>query len=295
MTLQSQTVNGKTTSGIFFLPSSLSKTQNVPPKNSRTKAKFSSKSSENKSHNIRVKPTDDDKKGKKNFKTLSNNKTGIERQDIVSKLTKSDVVFINNHSKVEDSKQLSKKTTNLSVESGEKKTSNRFSRNNGKTSNIRVRPVNQTSKAPTKELKVDTNFVTLTQDQLNTILNLVKTKQEIDLATVINKEEKVPDSEKKVSLSDAKHVVPTSVPGLDLDDPSSNTKNENESDITTKSKNESDKENDSNENVKKLLQKVTDEPATAKDKQIDVELNSNKDKGDAGKKLAMFFILTILN
>ena len=96
------------------------------------------------------------------------------------------------------------------------------------------------------EIKVDTNFVTLTQDQLNTILNLVKTKQEIDVASVINKENKVSranTSEKKKSL-DEKKVEPTSIPGLDLD---------NDSPKPNENKTDSDKEN-----VSKLLEKVKD-------------------------------------
>ena len=173
------------------------------------------------------------------------------------------VVFINDNTRINLEEKNNKsvkgtlqndasKSKNKPVE---KKTVPKQNRNNN-SSNNRLRNDSKEGKLASNEIKVDTNFVTLTQDQLNLILNLVKTKQEIDVASVIDKEKKsdVKTPEKKKS-SEGKRVEPSTVPGLDLED---NSQNEN--------KNESDKENVSQENVSKLLDKVTDREKKSRDR-----------------------------
>ena len=189
-------------------------------------------------------------------KTATTNKQ--IRKPIESESSSNDVIFIDNNTRIDvESKEAKinkdsndKLKSKKKNESKEKKATSKPNTNNATSRNkIQTSKENKTS---SNEIKVDTNFVTLTQDQLNTILSLVKTKQEIDVATVINKENKKSrenTAEKKQS-SEGKRVEPTSVPGLDLD-----------SDTTQKageSKTDSDKENDASENVSKLLEKANE-------------------------------------
>lgn len=269
LTLQSQSVDGKTTAGIFILPGNFTKTKNAATKNARDKNKFSLKTKKIKSS----KETNVDLKSKKFVQPANSKQVKAKKEDLTENdSTSTDVVFIDNNTKVNDAAQNAKhasgrKTNDLP----NGKVNKTISKKSVNTSNVRVKQANQASK-PTTELKVDTNFVTLTQDQLNTILNLVKTKQEIDLAAVINKDNKnATEQEKKPSSSESKHVEPTSVPGLDLD----------RSESPAENKNDSDKENKSGENVEKLLEKATGEPDSRTNKSRNSSSKFNK--GDAGK------------
>ena len=284
LTLQSFTVDGKTTSGIFFLPSNSQKNHSVS-QDVKTGRK------DNKKVNNEIVKKDLDKKaphGSLNKKPTKRNNSQLSKTRQAAKSPDNEVVFINNNTKVDaQTKKSNQSKTNPTltdkVKSNNKDSSmvsvkkpmpQQITRSTNATD--KTKPAKKGEKNAPSEIKVDTNFVTLTQDQLNTILNLVKTKQEIDIATVINKKSKESvdkDSDGK-KLSEGERVEPTTVPGLLLDDDAQ----------SNKPKGESDKENDKSENVTKLLDEVSKPSSAASTKSKSRKSPQENNKG-VGKSL----------
>ncbi|XP_078488520.1 coiled-coil domain-containing protein 66 [Ciona intestinalis] len=219
LTIQTRSIGGKPTKGIFLLPHPEDKTKknNIKPRN-------------------RGFPRD---RGTNNEKAKSKVKINVPRPRAKPTKPDDDILFLNDKEKVDvsarktteprtkvENQNMNSKNTKFEKPKQEApKQKPLVPRNrvwNQNSSNNRSKNV---TKTPTEEIKVDTAFVTLTQDQLNTILSLVKTKQDIDVAEIVNKKSK-PEGEKKEEgeeenegkEEDGIHNEPTVVPGLDTGD-----------------------------------------------------------------------------
>jgi len=104
---------------------------------------------------------------------------------------------------------------------------------NQNNSNNKVKVSRPNSK---EKIQIDPKYVTLTQDQLNTILSLVKTKQEIDILNVLNSNNQEESSE--------------SAPNKDQEDQSSN-KDEVSEEVVVLQNEEEDTEEVEPENIEK--------------------------------------------
>lgn len=130
---------------------------------------------------------------------------------------------------------------------------------------------------------VNTKFVTLTQDQLNTILSLVKTKHDIDVSTVLTDGDMDPkddstqlddhESDKTVEQKDGERVEPDSVPGLDL-----GTKTEGEPDTKAEGRStKTEKIPNHSKKQKRKSKEVSETKKGASGKDGEKDENSQKD------------------
>ena len=106
-----------------------------------------------------------------------------------------------------------------SITEKDQQTKSDKARHSGKSSSIKKSI--RVNKNRVKEIKIDPNYVTLTQEQLDTILNLVKTKQEIDLAKVMGS---TPDAASEASNEPDDTPIVQKFP---IDDSDASNKSEN--------------------------------------------------------------------
>uniref|UniRef100_H2ZP26 Uncharacterized protein n=1 Tax=Ciona savignyi TaxID=51511 RepID=H2ZP26_CIOSA len=218
LTIQTRSIGGKVTKGIFLLP------QDKP----QTKKNF-------KSQNQKF-PKNQEVTGKAKFERP---KINVPRPRKKPVKIDDDILFVTDQEPTKDRKDVesrNKSQTQLKIPKNEKiktepprqKPLSTRNRNQNASNNKPKRVI----KSPAEQIKVDTSFVTLTQDQLNTILSLVKTKQDIDVAQIINKEAMPQNEDNKNQNEDTEdkkeneegevHNEPSAVPGLDLDEPTEN-------------------------------------------------------------------------
>jgi len=146
LTLQTQTVKGKTVSGIFF----------EPTKKQKNKRMNSLATSNNQ------------------LKTKSLNTTeNVNKKKVTKKRIKPDTNLIQNKKDI------------LKENSFKLKNKNEASVNNSNNSNNKTISRKSSTSIPNRNI-FDPNYVTLTKDQLNTILSLVKTQHDIDVSKAIN-------------------------------------------------------------------------------------------------------------
>ena len=146
LTLQTQTVKGKTVSGIFF----------EPTKKQKNKRMNSLATSNNQ------------------LKTKSLNTTeNVNKKKVTKKRIKPETNLIQNKKDI------------LKENSFKLKNKNEASVNNSNNSNNKTISRKSSASIPNRNI-FDPNYVTLTKDQLNTILSLVKTQHDIDVSKAIN-------------------------------------------------------------------------------------------------------------